>query len=474
MSHTFSCVHPARLIAFFVAISLTVGVGSAQAQQPSSPDRTINFDEAVQIALDQNTTLKRAINQVESQDAQVRREYMDFVPSLNLSSSTSRRFGLVRNEQTFELTNQTLDAFSVSANTGVTVFNGMENFASARRANLSAQSSDFSLERTRQNVVFDVMDRYLAYIESQELIRVRQEELESLRQQLRQTEERVEVGSAPVSDLYQQQAQVAEAEQLLLNAERQAQLDKTGLIQILQLDPFGEYEFEVPTVNDDDLTTQTYNLDTLLEQAFQRRSDLQAREFDLRAAEQGVRVARSGFFPSVALNFGYGSDWNSSLPNQIIGPNGQVIEDNITFLDHLDNQKGGRFGFSIDIPVFNRMQTRTQVKQAQIDLQNARYDLQDQRQQVALQVRQAYLDYQNAEKQLEVAQTRLRAAERAREAAQERYNLGAVPFVELAQANADFVSAASEQVRARYNFIFQKKLIDYYLGVLDPQASLFQ
>ena len=105
---------------------------------------------------------------------------------------------------------------------------------------------------------------------------------------------------------------------------------------------------------------------------------------------------------------------------------------------------------------------------------NAEYALQDQRQQVALQVRQAYLDYQNAEKQLDVAETRLRAAERAREAAQERYNLGAVPFVELAQANADFVSAASQRVRARYNFIFQKKLIDYYLGVLDPNVTLFQ
>jgi len=461
-------------MALLVAIGLVVSAGSAQAQQPSAPDRTISFDEAVEIALDQNTTLKRAINQVEFQDAQVAREYMDFLPSLNLSSNTSRRFGLVRNEQTFELTNQTLDAFSVSGNTGVTVFNGMENFASVQRANLSAQASDLSLERTRQNVVFNVMDRYLAFIESQELIRVRQEELESLRQQLRQTEERVDVGSAPVSDLYQQQAQVAEAEQQLLNAERQAQLDETGLIQTLQLDPFGEYEFEVPTVNDEYLTTETYQLNALLEQAFQRRTDLQAQEFSLRAAEQGVRVARSGYFPSLSLNFGYGSDWNSSLPNQIIGPGGEVIEDNITFLDHLDNQKGGRFGFSINIPVFNRMQTRTQVKQAKIDLQNARYDLQDQRQQVALQVRQAYLDYQNAEKQLDVAETRLRASERAREAAQERYNLGAVPFVELSQANADFVSAASQRVRARYNFIFQKKLIDYYLGVLDPNVTLFQ
>jgi hypothetical protein len=29
-------------------------------------------------------------------------------------------------------------------------------------------------------------------------------------------------------------------------------------------------------------------------------------------------------------------------------------------------------------------------------------------------------------------------------------------------------------VRARYNFVFQKKLIDYYTGVINPQEAFFQ
>jgi outer membrane protein len=195
----------------------------------------------------------------------------------------------------------------------------------------------------------------------------------------------------------------------------------------------------------------------------------------VRAAEQNVRAARSGFFPSVSASFGYGTDWSSSLSDQIRDPQtGEVIEDNIGFFDHLDNRKGGNFGFSINIPVFNRMQTRNQVRRAKIDLQNAEYQMDDQRQAVALEVRQAYFDYQNAEKQLDVAGKRLRAARQAREAAQERYNLGAASFIELAQANADFASAASEQVRAQYTFILQKKLIDYYVGVLNPREDLFR
>jgi outer membrane protein len=460
------------LMALLVAIGLFISAGSAQAQQQSAPDRTISFDEAVEIALDQNTTLRRATNTARRGDINVSRARMDFMPSLSLSSGGNRNFGRSFSREEGGIVNETSDFFSLSTSASINLFNGFGDVASLNRAGLNAQSGDLNLERTRQEVVFNVMNGYLNYIESQELIRVRQEELESLRQQLRQTEERVDVGSAPVSDLYQQQAQVAEAEQQLLNAERQAQLDKTNLIQTLQLDPFGEYEFETPPVEEADLTGQEYELNRLLDQAFQRRTDLRAQQIEVRAAEENIRVARSGYYPSINLSTNYGSNWSSTarLPN----PNDPNNPIQPSFFDQLDNRRGGSVSIGLSFPLFDRMQTRHQVEQAKVDLANAEYALQDQRQQVALQVRQAYLDYENAEKQLDVAGTRLRAAERAREAAQERYNLGAVPFVELSQANADFVSAASQRVRARYNFIFQQKLIDYYLGVLDPNVTLFQ
>ena len=467
----------ARLIVGgLLALLLVAGVLLPVPARAQMQDTTrIGFNQAINIALEQNTDLKRAVNQVERSDAQVTTEYMDFTPNLNLSSSTFRRFGLVRDQQTFELTNRTTDQFNANASTSINLFNGMENFASLQRATSNAQASDLSLERTRQDVVFTVMDRYIAYVRNRELIDVRREELEAQQQQLEQIRAFVEAGSRPRSDLFQQEASVAEAEQQLLSAERETELSKTRLIQTLQLDPRGMYAFEVPDLGPDDMVTEDYDLSALVNRAFQRRTDLQAQTFSVRAAEQNVRAARSGFFPSVSASFGYGTDWSSSLSDQIRDPQtGEVIEDNIGFFDHLDNRKGGNFGFSINIPVFNRMQTRNQVRRAKIDLQNAEYQMDDQRQAVALEVRQAYFDYQNAEKQLDVAGKRLRAARQAREAAQERYNLGAASFIELAQANADFASAASEQVRAQYTFILQKKLIDYYVGVLNPREDLFR
>lgn len=489
------------IVALAVALCLMAVSHRAQAQGQDQDRQvdTISFNEAVRIALDQNTTLKRESNAVRRSEIAVSRARMDFFPSISLSSGGQRSFGRSFSQEAGGIVNETSDFFRLGANTSVNLFNGFGDIAELRRAGLQAQASDLGLERTRQDVVFTVMERYLAVIESQELIHVQQEELEARRQQLRQVEEEVEVGAKPTSDLYQQQVQVAEAEQLLLDAEQQAQLDETRLIQTLQLDPFGEYEFEAPDIEENDFMPEDYNLDTLLQQAFQRRTDLRAREFEVQAAEKNVRVARSGYYPRIDLSANYGSNWSStapplpvpgtgsdpqvveipttngsSVPYQVPGTGspGDIVQP--TFFDQLDNRRNGSVSLSLSFPIFDRMQTKHLVEQAKVDLSNARYDLQDRRQQIALQVRQAYLDYQNAEKQLDVAETRLRAAERAREAAQERYNLGAAPFVELAEANASYVDAASQQVQARYTLIFRQKLIDYYLGVLDPREPLLR
>ena len=65
------------------------------------------------------------------------------------------------------------------------------------------------------------------------------------------------------------------------------------------------------------------------------------------------------------------------------------------------------------------------------------------------------------------------SAQQALTAEQERYNVGAATLVELSQARANFVQAASDRNQARFDFLFRKKLIDYYMGKLNPTESLF-
>jgi outer membrane protein len=453
-----------------LALLLAVLVGAApasQAQQapaPSVADTTeVTFDEAVRIALDQNTNIKRAQAGARQANAQVQAEWMDFAPDLNLRSSVDRSVGRGFSEVVGGITTQTQDEFRLNGQSSVTLFNGFENMSSLREARERATADQTNLKRTRREVAFTVMDQFIALLESREQVRVRREQLQALRQQLEQTQEFVDAGSSPVSDLYQQQADVAEAEQQLLQARREQEVGKTQLIQTLQLNPRAAYDFQIPDLEGDTLGTATYDLSALIDEAFRKRLDLEVTRAEQRAAQQGIRSAKANYYPSVELQGSYGTDWSSQgLRN--VGDE--------SFGNQLNVNRGGGVSLSISIPIFNQLQRNLQVEQAQVQAQNAEYDLQDQRQQVALQVRQAYLDYRNAVQQLQAARSRLRAARQARTATQERYNLGAASIVELRNANRDFVDAASQQVRARYNLLFQQKQIDYQVGRLDPRRPL--
>jgi len=443
-----------------------------QSTASASVDTTqIAFNEAVRIALDQNTDIKRAQAGASEANVQVQAEWMDFAPNLDITSDLSRRFGRNFSQVTGDFTTRSTDFFNLSGRSSITIFNGFENVASLRQANDQARASEQDLRRTRREVVFTVMEQFIALVESRENVRVRREALQARRQQLQQIQEFVDAGSRPVSDLYQQQADVADAEQQLLQAKREREVNRTRIIQTLQLNPRRAYTFSVPEVQEGALGEKTYELSALIDEAFANRLDLEVAKQERRAAEHGIQSAQSSYYPSLSVGGSYGTDWTSrgripdpNNPNEFITP---------SFSNQLDNNRGGGISLSLNIPIFDRLQRNTQVERAQVQAQNAEYALQDQRQQVALQVRQAYLDYQNAVQQLEAANKRLRAAEQARTATQERYNLGSASIVELRNANSDYVDAASQQVRARYNLLFQQEQIDYHVGRLNPVAPMF-
>ncbi|MCS3640492.1 TolC family protein [Salinibacter ruber] len=453
------------------AVLLAFGAAPATAQmQPPQDTTQVTFDEAVRTALDQNTNIKRAQAQARQSNVQVRSEWMDFAPNLSLNTDVSRRVGRNFSQVTGGFTTQSTDRFNLSGQSSITLFNGFENISSLREAREQAGADQTNLKRTRREVVFNVMDQFISLVESREIVRVRREQVTAQRQRLRQIEQFVEAGSRPESDLFTAEADLADAEQQLLQGKREREVTQTRLIQTLQLNPREAYDFRVPDLEGATLDSSRQELPALIDEAFQKRLDLRVAEAERRAAEQGVRSARSAYYPSLSLGGNYGTDWSSRgrLPDPN-NPNEFITQ---SFSSQLENNRGGGISLSLSIPIFDRLQRSNQVEQAQVQAQDAEYALQDQRQEIALQVRQSYLDYRNAVQQLEAANKRLRAAERARTAAQERYELGSADIVELQNAIRDYVDAASQQVRARYELFFQQKRIDYNVGRLSPSAPL--
>jgi outer membrane protein len=192
--------------------------------------------------------------------------------------------------------------------------------------------------------------------------------------------------------------------------------------------------------------------------AYAQRADLAAESARLDASAQGVKAANAGWWPTVSLSAGYNSSYSSAAATP--------------FVNQLDQARGGSIAIGVSIPIFDRGQTSVDAQKAKIQQDNAQLALASEKQQVALEVKRAYLDFQSAGEQLTAAEAQQKASDLAVKTTQQRYQAGAGTLVELTQAQAAQVQAASAVVNARYSLVFQQALMSYYTGQLDPGHAL--
>lgn len=449
-------------------IALLLFTSNALAQE----QRTITLEEAIEIALENNYSLKQAKNNLDLADHEVRSEYADFLPSVSGSFSGSRRTGQQFISDRFsegldpfvDITSQSISG-NLSAN--IPVFNGFENINSLRATEQSKVSNEESLARSREQVIFNTASSYLQVLLDMELLDIRKENLENSQKQLEQVEAQVEVGSRPTVDLYNQEAQVANEELLLTQQENSLKFSKIVLVRELQIDPMGDYQFSVPDLKSDidAEVVESYSLSELIDQALLNRSDLKSTIADIRSLEYQLKIAKNNLLPSVSASAGLSTSYSDQY---------SVLGEDVSFNDQFFDQRINRsFGFSVSVPIFQNWNRMYNIEASKVQLKNAELNLDNARLQVIQEVTQAYNDYSSYLKQLEASEKSLVASERAFETQQERYNVGSSTLIELSQAQASYVEAQSNYTQAMYNLIFQEKLLDYFLGKLSGDSVQF-
>lgn len=449
-----------RVIA--TSIAFAVASASAFAQDTAPAARIITFDDALKIALEQNSSLRQAQNAKALGALGIEDAKSDFKPDLRASASggqswtsadiDSGAFGAGGGTQSSQ-------SASLGLSSGVTVFNGFANTASLAAARFSDAASGSDLARTRETVVFTVATNFLSLVNQREQLRVQRENLAAQSALEQQIQTYVNAGARTIADLYQQQANAASARLAVVQAERAAEVANIDLIRTLLLDPAGVYEFVPPVIAGPENATRAPTLATLVNQAYETRPDIEASEARVSAAEESIRVARATRWPSVALSAGYNSSYNSQRDG--------------AFIDQIDDRRGGSIGLNLSIPIYDRNATSIATRRAQIAADNARLNLETLNQEVGSQVRTALLDLQSAGEALLAAEAQRRAAERALEASRQRYAVGASTLVELTQVQATQVQAASAYISARYSVEFQRRLLDYYVGGLSEEKVKF-
>jgi outer membrane protein len=462
------------LLAFPAYLFIICRLAIAQDAAIPSTIETLTLEKVIKIAIENAVATVQAKNNYELTGAQLLQAYGQFLPSLTISATytplnSNQRINpttLPGGQVIFPLFGQQTTSIGFSLNSSLNLFNGLADQAALQNAIHAKEGAGYTLKRAKQDIAFSVAQAYLQILLNQELLSIAQENLKASQERLRQLQEQTRLGARAIADLYQQEAQKAADELAVIRAENTLRNSKLALIRQARLDPAKEYKFEIPPIDTALLGAEYQDEAKLIAAAQEQRADLKAAQENLTAASWSIAQARSTFMPALNLNFALFTN-GFNIFNQSI--DGNTIPNPVlpTVAEQLNKQISFNIGLQLSWTIFDRFTTNLRAEQSLINYRNQELQYEDLKIRVVAEVRQALGDYQAALKQLESTSKGLLSAKQAYETIQKRYEVGSATFVEVAAAQAALVRAQSDRAQALFNFTFQKKILEYFLGSVD-------
>jgi len=161
-------------------------------------------------------------------------------------------------------------------------------------------------------------------------------------------------------------------------------------------------------------------------------------------------LAQSGRSPRVSAQWGYNTRWSK---NQ--------LQD---FWQQLDNNKGMYAGLTLSVPIFNGFSTTANIKKQRIAILKAYFNRKQTDLTTEKNIFQAYNDAANAKKLYEASQKTIQAKAQAFAYAEERHNVGLMNTFNFSQAKYQYESAQNDLVKAKYQYVFKLKVLEYYFN----------
>ncbi len=453
----------------------------------TKPQQTLSLETCIKIALKNATTVQTASNTLSLSGAEVLKSYGQFLPTLTAGAGYtfySRNNNLeqvpfnqpLASGDTISTISTTLFATeSRRANyfisSTLNIFNGLADYASLKQALNNRSASEYSLTWAKEQIAFDVAQSYLQILLNQELLKISEENLIASKKQLERIQEQVALGAKSYSDLYQQESVFSANEYDVIASQNNLRNSKISLLQRLRLDPSENYAFDIPPLDTSLISPGRLLTEGLLETALENRSDLKSAQYALEASDWGTNRAFSGYLPRLDFQFNFSSSGLLIDKQTIDGV--EVPAPTLPDLSRqLKDQTNTSLSLNLNWTIFDGFLTNLNYQQAKVEYLNKKLSYEDTKFQIIAEVTQSTGDYKAAQKQLESSKKGLRSAQKAYETVQEQYDVGASTFVGLSSARASLVSAKSQLAQAIYNFTFQKKLLDFFLGVLDVDEYL--
>lgn len=420
------------VLSLFVTLILPSLAGAREA---------LTLSESVRLALERSPTLKATEEAIREADYRKRAALSAFFPQVQTQYSYTRlderpRFWMPSTTLSTPMGPVTIESREMEVgprdnylwSTTVTqpLFTGGALWNSYLLAKLGVDVARWEFERVKLDLALKVKEAYWGVVVAEQMVRVAEKALESLKEHHRMASVFYEQGMIPKNDLLQVEVELAQREQVLLEAKNGLQMAKAVFNTLLRRGLDSEVRLAEPLKYE----PLRWDLKTYTERALAQRPELEAARLAVQMAKREVKVAASGLYPQVSLLFNYQR---------------QGDEPSVSGSSYNPDEESWSIMAVVQWKVWDWGQTWWRVKEKKATVFKAERNLEGVRDRVKLEVKKAYLE-------LTEASERVKVAEKVLEQAEENFRMNQERYRHQVATSSDVLDALTLLVRAETSY----------------------
>ena len=432
-------------------IILTAALVAAFAAGAQAQERVWTLPQCIDHALENNLSVKRSGLNVEQREIDLNTAENNRLPSVSGSAGQNFSFGRgLTADNTYANTNTTNTSFSVGAQ--VPVFNGFQIKHNIELSKLNLAAATADLEKAKDDIRVAVAQAYVQILYNMEILDVARSQVEIDSLQVVRLTEMASNGMVASADVSAQEATLAQSRVSATQAENNVALAVLDLTQLLELPSPEGFHIARPSVEGLE-TVMLMDPEAIYAEAVQFKPAVKAEEIRLDQALKSIDLAKDSFLPSLSLSGGLGTNYYTSSGFPSAG-----------FSSQLKNNFSQYIGLNLSVPIFSHFSNRNQVRNARLQYSSQEIVLDNSRKSLYKEIQQAYYNAVGSQAKYRSSQIAAASAEDAFELAQAKYENGKSGITEFNEAKGRYMSAASNLVQARYEYLYQSKILDFYRG----------
>jgi outer membrane protein len=442
-----------------------------------------DLQQCIAYALKHNISLKQASLNSEIISNNTTQSKAAILPSLNMGAQHNYNFGqtIDRFTNTFANTQVLSQNFYVSSN--LVLWSGLSQYNTIKANEYNYLSSVENVKQMQNDLSLNVANAYIALIFAEELLKISESQTKVTQEQLERTQKLVNAGTIAKSIEYDVKAQLANEQVNVTTAENNLSISLLNLKQLMNLDSVTNFTIVRPNLSIEDGQLLNNNIQYIYETSVKNQPNIKSGEYSILSSERSLAASRGRISPSISFNASMGTG-TSGLAKDILGvtyngfqvsgitnkgdsvftPVTQLITRKTSFEDQFNNNINKSIGFTINIPLFNGLQTHTAIKNAKLNTLNARFTQDLAKQNLYKTISQAYVSAKAALNKYMATRLSVDAASESFKYAQQKFDAGVISAFDFSTSKNRLFAAESNLLQAKYDYIFKLKVLDYYQG----------